>query len=362
MAKTIDTDVNQFPSLTWNHLNINRSHLAAKLEKEAAFSLTMPDDEIDFQRHIPGTMEKAVHTEGGLGSSFDSQFDAVAKDAGIMTGEFIVPAGFSADPVRLSYTLADGSFSAADTVIRAGAGSRSVFIIDFRSAREAAGAFGMRIAVRAEEGASVHLVTVNLMGEGFTCFHSVGASAADGAHIECTQLELGAAASYTGTCIALAGATSRFDGRLGYMVQKDHLLDVNYVSRHEGRGSASTMNVDGVVSDSARKTWRGTIDFRKGCAESTGDEQENVLLLSPDVVNKSLPVILCDEEAVDGRHGASIGRLGKDILFYMQSRGLDAATAQSLMVKAKIGSVCRHIPDAGLVEEIQNYIEGALET
>ncbi len=362
MATIIDTAVNQPPILTWNHLDINRSRLEARLEKEAGFSLTMPDDELDFQRLLPETAEKAARIESGLGASFDAQFDAVTKDAGIMVGKFIVPAGFSAKPVRLSYNLADGSFSAADTVIYAEEGSSSIFILDFASLRDAGGSFGSRITVHTGKDAVVHLVTVNLLGNGFSCFNSVGAKVEDGAYIACTQLELGGAQVHAGTYAALTGNAARFNGRLGYMVRAEHSLDVNYVSRQEGRGSASTMSVDGVLADKAKKTWRGTIDFRKGCAESTGDEQENVLLLSPDVVNKSLPVILCDEEAVDGRHGASIGRLGKELLFYMQSRGLDAATAQKLVVKAKMESVCRHIPDAQLVEAIQNYIEGALAT
>ena len=64
-----------------------------------------------------------------------------------------------------------------------------------------------------------------------------------------------------------------------------------------------------------KKTFRGTIDFRCGSSGSVGDEQEDVLLLGENIVNKTIPLILCEEEDVDGRHGATIGRLPEDMLF-----------------------------------------------
>ncbi len=45
------------------------------------------------------------------------------------------------------------------------------------------------------------------------------------------------------------------------------------------------------------------------------------LLLGEDVVNRTIPLILCAEEDVEGNHGASIGQLDEDILFYMNSEG-----------------------------------------
>lgn len=85
--------------------------------------------------------------------------------------------------------------------------------------------------------------------------------------------------------------------------------------------------------DEAQKTLRFTIDFKNGSAGSVGDEQEDVLLLGEDVINRTMPIILCQEEDVDGRHGATIGQLGEDLLFYMQSRGIDEEEAKRIMIK-----------------------------
>ena len=80
--------------------------------------------------------------------------------------------------------------------------------------------------------------------------------------------------------------------------------------------------------DYAKKTYRGTIDFKNGCQGASGNEQEETLLLTPTVVNKSIPVILCDEEDVAGEHGATIGKLSNDILFYMNAHGISKEAAE----------------------------------
>ena len=116
------------------------------------------------------------------------------------------------------------------------------------------------------------------------------------------------------------------------------------------------MQVDGTLEDSAIKTYRGTIDFKNGCAGSKGNEMEEVLLLSPKAVNKSLPVILCDEEDVEGEHGSTIGKLSKEMLFYMQTRGISQAEAEKLLSKAKIQFAADFIPSEEIKEKIRNWI------
>lgn len=135
---------------------------------------------------------------------------------------------------------------------------------------------------------------------------------------------------------------------------------MNYVADQYGQKTESNMVFRGVLLDNAVKTFRGTLDFKTGSAGSVGDEQEDTLLLSPDVVNRTIPVILCGEEDVDGRHGASIGQLGDDTLFYMESRGIDEDAAKKLMIRARMESIARMIPDEALIVHIQQYIRTIL--
>ena len=74
-------------------------------------------------------------------------------------------------------------------------------------------------------------------------------------------------------------------------------------------------------------------------------------------MNKTMPVILCQEEDVDGRHGATIGQLGEELLFYMQSRGIDEEEAKKIMIKARLESVARMIPNPEIMQKVQYYIQ-----
>jgi len=199
-----------------------------------------------------------------------------------------------------------------------------------------------------------------MLSSGFVNFTALGTCNADGAEVEVTQLELGGGKVFSGSMQLLEGYQAKAFGQEGYFAKKSAEFDINYIVRHTGRDTSSEVVAEGVVSDSAQKSWRGTIDFVNGCRGAKGNESEAVLLLNENVTNKSLPVILCDEEDVEGQHGCSIGKLGKDVMFYLKNRGLDEKAVRNLMIRAKIFSVCRHIPDEELNGRIKDFIEGDL--
>lgn len=74
------------------------------------------------------------------------------------------------------------------------------------------------------------------------------------------------------------------------------MIDINLVVNHIGKKTNCNIQVDGTLKDAAEKIFRGSIDFKTGSSDSKGAETENVLLLGDDVVNKTIPLILCAEE------------------------------------------------------------------
>ena len=104
--------------------------------------------------------------------------------------------------------------------------------------------------------------------------------------------------------------------------------------------------------------FRGTIDLKHGAKGACGNEQENVLLMDDNVVNQTIPVILCDEDDVEGNHGATIGRLDEDSVFYMQSRGMDLESTYELMAEARMENVIHSISDKSIQAYIEETIRG----
>ena len=83
--------------------------------------------------------------------------------------------------------------------------------------------------------------------------------------------------------------------------------------------------------------------------------------MDDDVINQTIPVILCDEEDVEGNHGASIGKLDESLMFYLSSRGMDESEIYEMMARARIDAVTAKIADAQTREEIAQYLGDAIE-
>jgi Fe-S cluster assembly scaffold protein SufB len=102
------------------------------------------------------------------------------------------------------------------------------------------------------------------------------------------------------------------------------------------------------------------VDFITGCVEAKGVENEDVLLLDEDAVNKTVPLILCTEEAVEGEHGATIGKLSDEILFYLNTRGIEEKMAYKLISAGRMASIINLIPKESLRKEIYEEIGSEL--
>ena len=84
----------------------------------------------------------------------------------------------------------------------------------------------------------------------------------------------------------------------------------------------------------------------------------DVLLLDDGDQNQTIPLILCAEEDVEGNHGASIGSLDDELIFYLESRGISEEAAYELMAKARLKAVCKKIPVEGLRAELNEMLDG----
>lgn len=356
-TKKIDVDVNQFPSLTWNFLKINRTHLTAENLTDADFSVNIPDEKISLKEEEFDSLPQEIkNIETGLGKFFDNVFDSFCTNNS-KSVVFKIPANYSEkNAVKIDLNLNQNENKAKDFVLIAEENSLSNFIFTLDSDENALGTLGIRIRVFVKDNAKLNLNVINLAKGKILNFVSIGSLFKENSLVNLNEIHLGGKNVYLGNHQELAGYKSSFNGHQVYFANKNSNFDINYVANQTGRETQSFMLSDGICEDNAAKTWRGTINFIKGCVESKGDEQENVLLLSPKVVNKTLPVILCDEEAVEGRHGATIGKLDGNILFYMQSRGVNQKEVQRLMIIAKIKSVCKLINDEITVEKIDEYL------
>jgi Fe-S cluster assembly protein SufD len=223
-------------------------------------------------------------------------------------------------------------------------------------------AFHPRHAVRLGAGAALTLFEVSV-GEG-TYLHnpvfevSLGAGAvlahlrlqdeSPGAfHVSTLYADLGARATYDSFALTLGAKLARMEvhARLGGEGASAHLnaaqllgglqhADFTTVVTHVAPGCASRQTVKNVLAGRARGVFQGKIEVARGAQKTDGYQMNQALLLSPDAEVDSKPELEIFADDVKCSHGATVGELDAEQLFYLRSRGIPEAKARSILVRA----------------------------
>ena len=196
--------------------------------------------------------------------------------------------------------VAVGADDVADTgiMVRAGAECTIVVTAGVTLASEPSVTTGtsaslLRIIVEAD--ARVHLHEYVAVSSNQQHLESVGITCAHDARVDVHQYLLGGGTVALGLACDLVGDRARVDLGCRYHAGDTEVLDINEVVRQRGRTTRSELSYNGVLEDAAKKSLRTTIDLVHGAKGAQGNEAETVLVLGDDVVNKTLPTILCDE-------------------------------------------------------------------
>jgi Fe-S cluster assembly scaffold protein SufB len=170
----------------------------------------------------------------------------------------------------------------------------------------------------------------------------------DGAKVNWVTVEMGSKINVTNYNSDLKGQRSSADIYSAYLVDGDRKQDLYYTTNHFGKESTSNMIIEGVLKDRAKKVFKGNIDFKMGSSKSKGAQAEEVLLLDPTVKTDTIPMLLCQEEDVDGQHAASVGKIDENQLFYLMSRGFDYGEAEKLIIEARFSPIFDRVPAENL--------------
>lgn len=248
-----------------------------------------------------------------------------------------------------------------DIEIVANEDTKSTIIIKYTSNEEIEGFHNGIIRVNAKQNSNVNIILVNLMNTKSNNFMAIENTFEANSKINYTIIDFGGKNSITNYYSNLIGENS--DNRLNtiYLGKDNQLFDLNYIGELRGRKTNIDIEVQGALKDMAKKHFKGTIDFKKGCKKATGNENEACMLLSDTAKSLALPMLLCSEEEVEGNHSSSAGKIGEKELFYIMSRGFELKEAMKLMVRARFNKILENIENENLKEEILQEIDNRLD-
>ena len=329
---------------TWNRLRAN------------SLSVTVPDhaDAGKVYLPLPRLFERI---ECGMGQEVTDYVESQAFKSDF----YNVPAHTRReDPIVVAVSAAQNQCANTGVIVREGA-EATVVIAAFAgdasassddaavsgdaSASDASPTSAALTRIVVEAGAKLHLIEMLGVNEGQQHLESVGLEIHQDAAVDVKQYALGGSTIGLGLTANLVGARARLDLNNRYHATHEETLDINHLVRMRGTSTRAQLTESGVLNEAAKKTLRATIDLVRGAKDAQGNEIETVMILGDDVVNKTMPVILCDEDDVAGNHGATIGSVSPEQLDYLAARGLSRQAAEQLFIRALFEDAIINAPE-----------------
>ena len=248
-----------------------------------------------------------------------------------------------------------------DIEITANENTKSTVIIKYTSNQESENYHNGIIKAKAEKDSELNIVLINLMNIKSNNFLAIENDFEKNAKINYTIIDFGGKNSITNYYSNLLGDSCDNQLNTIYLGKENQLFDLNYIGELRGKKSNIDIEVQGALKDVAKKHFKGTIDFKKGCKKATGNENEACMLLSDTAKSIALPMLLCSEEEVEGNHSSSAGKIGEKELFYIMSRGFELKEAMKLMVRARFNKILENIKNEELKDEILKEIDMRLD-
>jgi Fe-S cluster assembly protein SufD len=289
----------------------------------------------------------------------DSKFAAL-HGAFWDNGTFLyVPRGVVVtDPLRVvvSADLA-GRASLPHTLIILGEGSQATFVEEVVSPESEQQGFSSRVT-ELFLGPAAHLDYANVQhwGRSVFDFHTERALLEKDSTLVLRSIEMGSQLSKgrVETIMRGPGSTARLIGL--YLGDGQQHLDRYTLQDHLAPNATSDLLFKGVLTDRARSVYSGLIRVRPHAQKTDAYQQNRNLLLSRTARADSIPNLEIGANDVRCTHGATVGKVDEEELFYIMCRGLTRVEATRLIVEGFVDPQIEELPIAGLRESLRREI------
>ena len=316
---------------------------------------------VAFDRNGHGALKAPTSDERGLLEQFNFQRNGFTAE-NLARGDLvsIVIDGESNEPIELSSHVADDSAVFPHRLITVRSGATAVLVETYSSG--ASNFTNAAIQIVVEDNARL-------------THYRVQKESPDAFHYGVTEVSLGRDASYNSTNINLGGKLSRHDIEMKftaeggeawvdglYMLNGTQHADTHSIIDHQVPNCTSHQNYKGVLNDKSRAVFNGKV-FVRGNAHGTDAQQQNKnLLLSNEARVDTKPQLEIFNDDVKCSHGATVGQLEEEELFYLLTRGLPETLARNLLTYGFAEEIINKIGVERIKAELDNAVLHRLST
>ncbi len=353
MIKLNETPVRTSRNFNINNIKLENVNIPEKIGSFENIEVTGKSDNIKLENNID-----KCNLKYGLGEELTNQVNQNANQNLKVTID-----SKKNKEMQISFKFDSNNSTLVDNIqIIANESAKATIIIKYQDVNKDLKSFHNGIIrVLAKESSNINIILVNLMNTSSKKFIAIENILEKNAKVNYCIVDFGGQNSITNLYSNLVGEASENNIYTIYLGKENQVFDLNYIGELRGEKSNINIEVQGALKDTAKKHFKGTIDFKKGCKKAKGNENEACMLLSDEARSIALPMLLCSEEDVEGNHSTSAGKVGEKELFYIMSRGFNKKEAMKLMVRAKFNKILENIKSSELKEEISQEIDKRLD-
>ncbi|MCL6648848.1 MAG: Fe-S cluster assembly protein SufD [Chloroflexi bacterium] len=317
------------------------------------------------------SLEEAVRTVpelvrehlGGLIRPEHGIFPALNAACWTSGALLVVPAGVSLErPVRVLH-WADGSRVGVlhRTLVVLERGARATVIDDSLSTPQASGLDLSAVELIVGEGAQLQYLALQDWGRGLVSLNHLRGAAGRDARIAWLVVTLGSrlARSELTALLDQPGGTHQLRG-LFFGDDSQH-FDLHTLQVHQAPHTTSDLLFKGVLKDSARSAYAGLIRVERGAQRTDAYLANRNLLLSKTARADSIPTLEIEANDVRCTHGATVGPIEEDQVFYLMARGIPRREAERMIVEGFFEPLLAQVPLAHLRRRLERAIARKME-
>ena len=298
---------------------------------------------------------------------YDDNAFVALNTAFVEDGAFLcIPDGVIVDdPIRLLFVSTvngQASISHPRNLILAGSNSRAVIAETYLGAEN--GVYFTNAVTEMVAGTNAVIEHLKVQREREEAFHVATLAVHQGrdSKVSLHSISLGGSLVRNDVSTRLGGEGAGCVLNGLYMVGGRQHVDNHTMIDHVTPHSSSLENYRGVVDGRAHAVFSGRIDVQPGAQKIVARQSNKNLLLSDDAVVNTKPHLRIYADDVKCFHGATVGMLDEDALFYLRSRGMTAEMARDLLVYGFVGEVLGAIGARRLRNDMEQLVINRLPT
>jgi Fe-S cluster assembly protein SufD len=212
------------------------------------------------------------------------------------------------------------------------------------------------VEIKIEQGANMKFVELQSWGKHVWNFSHERARLERDANLDWIFGAIGShlTKNFTELDLAGQGSTGRMSGF--YFTDGNQHLDHDTQQNHFAPNTTSDLLFKGALKGKSRSVWQGMIYVAPGAQKTDGYQANRNLVLSDQARADSIPGLEILADDVRCTHGATVGKLEEEPLFYLKSRGIPQKEAERLVVEGFFDPIMQRIPFEGVRERFQSAI------